>query len=244
MAHSFFVTLPSNSSPLLYPDNATTHYRVKLAQPISLEGQWEVGLADVIYPHQWYNIDEDSEYSYTVNGHQWWRKKIDPGYYEDTKDVVQLLETNYPEHIQYVYHEKTRRLEIRLDEGVQVRMKGTLAEVVGYPSTAASVTQSMTFDRPLDLRHVHNLYVYCDIVEPHAVGHTKVPLIRVVNVKGKYGEDVSSIYSNIYYHPVKQKYFDTIEIDIRDSVGRKVPFARGIVIVTLHFRLRRASQFV
>ncbi|KAJ8018312.1 hypothetical protein HOLleu_43764 [Holothuria leucospilota] len=244
MAHSFYVTLPSNSSPLLYPDNTVTHYQVKLSQPISLEGQWEVGLAEMIYPHQWYNIDEECEYSYTVNGHQWWRKQIDPGYYGSMKEILELLETNYPEQIQYLYHEKTRRLEIRLGEGAQVRIKGRLAGLLGFQTEAPTVTQSMTLDRPLDLRRPHNLFVYCDIVEPRAVGHTRVPLLRVVNVRQRYGEDVSVIFTNIHYQSVKQKYFDTIEIDIRDSVGQKVPFVCGNVIVTLHFRLKRASQFV
>ncbi|KAJ8019141.1 Endogenous retrovirus group K member 11 Pol protein [Holothuria leucospilota] len=239
MAHSFYVTLPNNSSPLLYPDNTVTRYRVKLAQPISLEGQWEVGLAEIIYPHQWYNVDEECEYSYTVNGgQQWWRKQIEPGFYGNMKDIFELLETNYLEHIKYVYHDKTGKLEIRLEEGAQVRFKGRLADMLGFQTEAPTVTQSMTLGRPLDLRQPHNLFVYCDIVEPRAVGHTRVPLLRVVNVKQKYGEDVSLIFTNIHYQPVKQKYFDTIEIDIRDSI------ARGNVIVTLHFRLKRASHFI
>ncbi|KAJ8041597.1 Endogenous retrovirus group K member 19 Pol protein [Holothuria leucospilota] len=234
-----------NSSPLLYPDNTVTHYRVKLAQPISLEGQWEVGLAEIIYPHQWYNVDEECEYSYTVNGgDQWWRKHIQPGHYGSMKDIFELLETNYLEHIKYIYHDKTRKLEIRLEEGAQVRFKGRLADMLGFQTEAPTVTQSITLDRPIDLRQPHNLFVYCDIVEPRAVGHTRVPLLRVVNVKQRYGEDVSMIFTNIHYQPVKQKYFDTIEMDIRDSVGRKVPFVRGNVIVTLHFRLKRASHFV
>ncbi|KAJ8019438.1 hypothetical protein HOLleu_41036 [Holothuria leucospilota] len=228
-----------------WKDNTVTRYRVKLAQPISLEGQWEVGLAEIIYPHQWYNVDEECEYSYTVNGgQQWWRKHIDPGYYGSMKDIFELLETNYLEHIKYVLHDKTRKLEIRLEEGAHVKFKGRLADMLGFQTEAPIVTQNITLDRPVDLRQPHNLFVYCDIVEPCAVGHTRVPLLRVVNVKQKYGEDVSMIFTNIHYHTVKQKYFDTIEMDIRDGVGRKVPFSRGNVIVTLHFRLKKASQFV
>ena len=125
----------------------------------------------------------------------------------------------------------------------QVKFKGRLAEILGFKSET-TLSTSQVFEKPLDLRHFHSLYVYCDIVESHPVGHTKVPLLRVVNVKGKYGDDVSSIFSNIYYHPVKQRYFDTIEIDIRDSIGRKIPFVRGTVTITLHFRLRKSAQFV
>lgn len=121
--------------------------------------------------------------------------------------------------------------------------RGRLAELLGFKSDT-HLRNSRTLDNPMDLKYLHNMFVYCDIVEPHAVGHAKVPLVRVVTVKGKYGEDVNSIYTNIYYHPVKQKYIDTIEIDIRDNAGRKIPFLRGTVIVTLHFRLRKSPQFI
>lgn len=228
---SFYVTLPSNSSPTVYPNNKLTNYRVKLPQPISLEGQWEVGLAEMIYPHQWYNIDKFIKYSYTVNGHQWWSKTIDPGFYEDTASLVAALATNYPGKIRYIYNGKTRRLRIELDENCQVRFRGRLAEILGFKTTT-TVSESLTIDNPLDMKHIHNLYVYCDIVEPHAVGHSKVALLRVINVTGKFGDDVSSIFSNIYYHPIKQKYIDTIELDIRDNTGRNIPFVRGNVIVT------------
>ena len=240
---SFYVTLPSNSSPIEHPENTLTNYRVKLPQPISLEGQWEVGLAEIIFPHQWNNIDKDSKYSYTNNGSQWWTKDLDPGFYADSSDIVKLLETNYPEEIRYIYSKNNGRLRIQLAENSQVRFQGRLAEMLGF-KTNTIVTDSITIDKPLDLRHIHNLYVYCDIVEAHAVGHTKVPLLRVVNVEGKYGDDISAIFTNIYYHPVKQRYFDTLEVDIRDSIGRSIPFVRGNVITTLHFRLRRAPQFV
>ena len=240
---SFYITLPSNSSPTVYPNNTLTNYRVKLPQPISLEGEWEVGLAEIIYPHQWYNIDRTSKYSYSVNGDQWWVKPLDTGFYTDTKAFVKALQTNYPENIEYNYNTKTRKLHIRLAEGARVRFQGRLAEILGF-KTATTVKKSLTIENPIDLKHIHNLYVYCDIVESHPVGHSKVPLLRVVNVTGNYGDDISAIFSHIYYHPLKQRYFDTIEIDIRDNTGRNIPFVRGTVIVTVHFRLRRAPQFI
>lgn len=235
--------MPSNASPEIYPDNTLTHYRLKLPQPISLEGQWEVGLTEILYPHQWYNIDEDCKYTYTVNGHQWWTKPLTPGFYRDPSTLLELLETNYVEEIRYRLDRQNGLISIQLAEGAQVKFEGRLAEILGFPSTS-TVTSSSTINHPFDLKHIHHMFVYSDIIEPHAVGHTKVPLIRVVTVKGKYGEDISSVYDNVYYHPVKQKYFDTIEIDIRDNTGRKIPFLRGTVIATLHFRLRKAPQFI
>ena len=47
----FYLALPSNASLDVFPDNKTTEYRVKLPQPFELDGNWEVGLYSISYPH-------------------------------------------------------------------------------------------------------------------------------------------------------------------------------------------------
>ena len=89
----------------------------------------------------------------------------------------------------------------------------------------------------------YSLYVYCDVVEHVLVGDTKAPLLRTVNVSGKKESMVNRIFQTVQYVPVGKKQFDTIEIDIRDDAGRKIPFQRGRVIVTLHFRLKKPAYF-
>ena len=54
----FYLTLPSNSSEKYYPGNTLTHFITKLHNDISLSGDWEVALVDIMYPRNWYNIDE------------------------------------------------------------------------------------------------------------------------------------------------------------------------------------------
>jgi len=46
----FYVTLPSNSSTECYPDNTVARYTAKLADKIEIEGDWEVGLAEISIP--------------------------------------------------------------------------------------------------------------------------------------------------------------------------------------------------
>jgi hypothetical protein len=92
-------------------------------------------------------------------------------------------------------------------------------------------------------RGFHSLFVYCDIAEHVVVGDVKVPLLRTVNISGKEGVMISKIYQTVQYVPIQRKQFDTIEIDIRDDTGRRVPFQRGKVIVTLHFRLKKPAYF-
>ena len=43
----------------VYPDNTLAHYQTKLPQTMELDGQWEVGLVEIQYPHSWYNVPKD-----------------------------------------------------------------------------------------------------------------------------------------------------------------------------------------
>ena len=52
----FYVTLPSNSSKLYYPDNTLSDFTTKLFKPISLPARWEVGLCEISFPHSFYNV--------------------------------------------------------------------------------------------------------------------------------------------------------------------------------------------
>jgi hypothetical protein len=48
---SFYVTLPSDSSSLYYPNNAIANYTTELAAPLDFEPiKWKVGLVNISYP--------------------------------------------------------------------------------------------------------------------------------------------------------------------------------------------------
>ena len=51
MATDFYLTLPSNASMKVHPDNTLAHYITDLPQRISLSGEWECGMAEIQYPH-------------------------------------------------------------------------------------------------------------------------------------------------------------------------------------------------
>ena len=50
---SFYVTLPSNSSMDLYPNNTLSEFAVQLKDPIRLDVQYEVALVEFTYKHSW-----------------------------------------------------------------------------------------------------------------------------------------------------------------------------------------------
>ena len=57
----FYLTLPSNASTDIFPNNKTTSYRTKLPETIDLEGEWEVSVYSIIYPNTWYTLDNKRE---------------------------------------------------------------------------------------------------------------------------------------------------------------------------------------
>ena len=52
----FYLVLPSNSSMSMYPNNTLAQYVTNLPRRISLSGEWECGLTEIHYPHDWYNV--------------------------------------------------------------------------------------------------------------------------------------------------------------------------------------------
>ena len=57
MVDHFYLTLLSDSSGAFYPSNKIARYVTKLPERIRLEGDYEVGLSELVYPHTWYNVD-------------------------------------------------------------------------------------------------------------------------------------------------------------------------------------------
>lgn len=105
----FYLTLPSNSSEKYYPDNTLTHFITKLHNDVSLEGEWEVGLADIMYPRNWYNVDHQHmtiictncnkitpEFTSdeTVPTDYEIRVGIPSGYYNTAQELVEMLNTS------------------------------------------------------------------------------------------------------------------------------------------------------
>ena len=96
---NFYITLPSNSSMNYYPENTVTKYKTHLAQPISLEGDWEVGLFEFEYHRTWYNVEEkDSKIRFDhMKDEKVVREKIHIpyGYYTSIEELTDRINTSF-----------------------------------------------------------------------------------------------------------------------------------------------------
>ena len=65
MSH-FDITLPSNSRENFYPDNTLTRFKTKLHNIMSLKGEWECGLSEILFVKLWNNVTlygDDKKYN-------------------------------------------------------------------------------------------------------------------------------------------------------------------------------------
>ena len=80
-----------------FRDNETSNFVRKLSRTLLLDGEWEVGLAEIDYPHTWYNIREakNAVEIYTPDNLYLVFKTVEysiqPGYYEKVQDVIDAL---------------------------------------------------------------------------------------------------------------------------------------------------------
>ena len=134
----FYLTLPSNSSLNIFPDNKTTSYRIKLPQIINLNSNWEVGLYTISYPNTWYTLqNNDSHIYYSKDGFLFEMAIVDYGYYETTNDLVKsvnaaLKKETKNDNIRLTYNVRTEKVTIHLKNKHQLVITGRMSVMLGF----------------------------------------------------------------------------------------------------------------
>lgn len=254
----FYLTLPSNSSLQFYPQNTVTQFTTQLAHPLDLQGHWEVGLAELQYPHTWHNMNEGDGW---ITVRKYGREKrviLPPGQYDTPEQLIGALNQLFtPRRVPYgvetrpsvrvktlkdvdfSYHAITQKVTLTIRTRIQLKLSPILKLMLGMKESHLS---SGTHEgmHVVDVNQgFYSLYVYCNIIEPRPVGDSEVPLLRIVPIEGKSGQMITKTYEHIQYIPLLQKHLRAIEINIRKDTGENVPFELGKSVITLHFRKQR-----
>ena len=209
-------------------------------------------MVEIQYPHTWYNITKNANRRFHCG------KLTEPdintistfvipaGYY--TKEtLLKRIEDESNRVAGSVANDKA--FEFKYDNitgtvwskivGYQIKMGREICDLLGLDESGRVLGPDIELGRfNIDMDPIHSIYVYCDIVEPRIIGDAMAPLLRVVPVTGHHGDNVAVTYQNIHYIPVQKKNFQDLEINLRDDTGELVPFERGKLTVTLHFRKR------
>ena len=183
-------------------------------------------VAEIQYPHSWYNLQEKEVWVavHFLKGNELQRDHIElpAGYYPSAKRICKGIEA------------KKHRTELR--KKYDIGLDEVNHNMLGFKQTIFQ-TGNHIADFVADVNQgLNSLYVYCPLVEPRMVGDAHVPPLRIVPVEGRDGQMVTRVFDPIQYCTLLQRRFQDVEIDIRDDMGRVVPFERGRVVVTLHCR--------
>ena len=250
MLDDFYTTLPSNSSMSYYPKNTLTNFTTQLPSTICLSGSWEVGLVEIQYPHNWYNVSDENNELIVHMRDSSMRIPLPTGYYNFVNHLIATIQTSvrkvrkqmgYNNVVSIQYSPVRRVIDVNLGaqkDNMIIEITPQLQHMLGLPTNILRHGNT-SGKAQIDLDPIHTLYVYCDIIESRVVGDKMAQLLRVVPVTGEDSKIMSHNYENIHYIPLLRKEFSSIEIDIRDNRGKPVPFESGTLNVTLHFRRRK-----
>lgn len=269
----FYVTLPSNSSMNQYPKNTVTHFTTRLNKSINLEGDWEVGLAEIVYPQSWYTVRQldllswwvakatlptnrrDPDGYLIVNDEDGDQYRLPPGAYKKIEELTNAIHetmkgrTGSNGNVQFSVEPVSMRAVFTVAPGYVLWINSALSNLLGFGKKQTETELGPGTYKGYDIvdfsQEQHSMYVYCNIIKPQHVGDTAAPLLRVVPLirKAHNPEPFHKVFDHIYFLPLVNQNFDTIEIDIRDDIGRPVAFERGRVVITLVFKKRFTSSF-
>ena len=245
----FYITLPSESSKDLFPENNPSEYIVRLPHWIQLKGEWEIGLHSIAYT-QWniiQHLDGTISYTYPDNG----TTKTGTGgktrkHYSSVDEYVSsinesLEESRVNNEIEFTI-DLDGKVTVSLAPGYKVRLRREQAIVLGFMNFEDSaetydVKDTDTGSYKANLYRETNILVYCNIVQSQIVGDRLIPLVAIVPYQ-KTTETYETFYAveNIYYIPVQTKAFQNIKVHLRSSTEEPIPFEHGRATITLHLK--------
>ena len=245
---SFYVTLPSNGPTSMYPKNTLSHFQTLLSSPIQLDGDYEVGLTEIMFPYNW-QFRRNGKMVFLKDGQANATLELRFYVYDSIHMVIQSI-NDFTKHsnvpVQMQYNTTTHKVSIQGDVRWEVEFTDECNMEFGYKYPIiqfAVINDQIDANYPIaeQMNSIKALYIYSDICEYQHVGDAFVPLLRAVAVDNavKYGEYVNKIYTAPHYVPVMKRNFNSIEIDIKTDYSERIHFGFGKVFVQLHFRQKR-----
>lgn len=228
-----------------------------LPEPIRLSDEYEVGVSEIVYPHTWYNVDNDDErywiavYDIVTTNLLVPRIPIKSGFYEDGETFaaslthqatrafvdVPAIETKFT----FDRHLARIRMQVLNSHQAIVTLSTDLLTFMGFaPKMLAKKKMDLVGRTPFNVnRGLDFVYVYCDVASHGIVGDTKAPLLRVFNPIGKHGDVIRLTFDEPHYVPVGRREFSSVTLSINNENNEPLAIRSGRFVTTLHFRRRQ-----
>jgi len=240
----------------IYPNNTTAQYVTKLPKHIELTGDWSVSLKEISIPKTLVNIGRNTHTLRIVN-RQTGRVEAVGTLATNMYVTIGTVLSALNKHTRQKYSITFRNVHIRNDDGIPeqrvrmdvgsarygIRLNARLSELLGFGSEEREFGGGQhvaeNFARIPGIEQMHNLYVYCDILENVIVGDSSAPLLRIVELTKDIRDlMMHTMINSPLFVPVQKKSFDTISIWIMTNLGEPAPFPSnaGTSHVVLEFK--------
>ena len=228
-----------------FQNNTVANFRVKLVETIVLPGQWEVALTELHYPHTWSTLKRGVQQTFLSCLEKHMLRETQ---YSSIEQLTKVLNAGMSKETQtkvkFSYNRSSRKVSVDVRHDTTVWFTGELPTVLGFDQDTL-IEKKTSSPYPADINGgFSSMYVDTDIVDAQFVGDVKVPLLRIVNIEGEYGNTVHASFRNLQYVPVKVNSFETVEVNIKNDQNENVSFEFGKSIATLHFRQKRSQYFI
>ena len=173
------MSLPSNSSMDVYPNNAAAEFTTKLSEVVELEGRWEVGLLETSFPGKVANVF-GHRFSYVLRMVHARRIEcmMSTGDYPSILSVVQELHHAYERLegndllVRFNYFSRFGRMSFKFtgdaDKIVSIEFIEDLAIMLGYvPNRLYRNGSRLNFraEHPMHLSaSIDNVYIYLSLI--------------------------------------------------------------------------------
>lgn len=251
---SFYITLPSNGSQKYFPQNKIGNYNTKLAYTLRLPlKEFEVGVVGVTYVNSFKVLTgKDDDNLIQVAGSNFREElEIPIDHYDNIHQLIDAVNKCF-RTLSYmnavlIHLEEHNRVKLTFDHKTKIKISEKLSDILGFDGK--TLFHQDDSDRSQDIKsHFigkfppditgsrYHLFIYTDIIEQQMVGSTLVPLLRMINLRGRSGETITDIFQTPYYMNLSRNTIENILILVCDEFGSEIPFDKGPVTVTLHFR--------
>ena len=170
----------------IHPNNTLAQYITNLPRRISLHGEWECGLTEIHYPHDWYNVrNARMVVAHEESVHNVY---LEDGYYDSPETLVEAINLDTVSRVKISHDSVTKKVRAHLKSQTKFRLYGDLSDILGFSNITSDADHSITLpaNSVVDLRRgFESLYVYSSMVEPRVVGDKIVPLLRIVPITGQ-----------------------------------------------------------
>lgn len=257
---SFYITLLSNSSMKIYPNNKTSAFTVLLPQKVTLHGKWAVAIAEIHYNYNFFNITREHSQVFIdcVDKKTSTEKVLDvwtivdgitPGYYTRITDVIDqinkvLIKTIKVERNILSYNPLNGRVDVSASElsndFKKITFSPRLCVQLGFKPNDDILTLKVSpFAANIHFGIPDQMFVYTDVIEPTFIADEKAYVLKIINTQSSgalFGSSCYKEFERLHYMPVQKREFEAISIDIRDHAGQYMPFLHGVLAVKLHFQ--------